>query len=404
MAALLLFWSSVLFGQKTELPPLPAETQAQMQAVLDCAVNTKNLFPGIAFAVARPGYQTWVGVAGLSDVANNTPLKPEMIFRIGSVTKTFTSELILRLIDNPTYASKITLDTTLVTLLPDTATTLSNYPVNKITVRMLLNHTSGIYDYTNDCTFQDKYKNFPEKSPYSFADLIAIANANASSSTGMGVFSYSNTNYLLLAQISEAITQKAYPDQMNALIHSSEVGLPSTNSPQSGEFRMPSPYTNGYINWCLHDKFSSCKYTGPAPNERSLRTNLDANYAWSAGDITSNGADLAKWIRLVGTGVLLKPTTFAAQLDGVPMGPGGPLYGLGIMIIYNMFGYNETIRGHEGEISGFEAFAGFVTSDGTSLVQLINFTQSPGNPRQPTFQKIMDILYGNKTTPCTPLP
>ena len=401
LLAFFLFLTPWTLAQRADLPPLPSQTQTAMQTVLDDAVTVQKYYPGIVFLVSKPGYATWIGKAGYAHIEKQDKLDGQEVFRAGSVTKTFTAMLALLLVDDPKYAAKINLDSPLSSLLPDCKTQLSKYPVDKITLRHLLNHTSGIYNYTRDCGFQDRYKNYPTSSSYPFPRLLEIANNNAPQSayTPGSSWDYSNTNYLLLALIAERVTEKSFPDLINHyLLDNPKINLPRTTFPALDMLDMTDPnYANGYINWYQQAQKARCKYTGELKDQYILRTQLDSEYAWSAGSIIAPAADLGKWLRLVGSGQLLSTSLYHEQLKGVPMGPPerGLSYGLGLQITKNLFKHNENLIGHTGEISGFDSFAGYNKDDGTVLVQLINATVTDPQLKnqQPTFQKIMDLLY-----------
>ena len=103
------------------------------------------------------------------------------------------------------------------------------------------------------------------------------------------------------------------------------------------------------------------------------------------------------WMSKVGPGTLLKPSTYLEQTNFVNAGPFS--YGLGLMKIHNLFGFDETIYGHEGEITGYNAFAGYVVSigpnrSGVTLVQLLNRTVMSNEPR-PIFSGVLDVLFGD---------
>jgi D-alanyl-D-alanine carboxypeptidase len=166
--------------------------------------------PGV-FAEVRDGDQVWRCAAGVSDLSTGCPITPDMRHRVGSITKTFTAAAVLQLVES----GQIGLDTPIGYYLPRLV------PGERgavITVRMLINHTSGLADY-----FPYAYpslKAFPsltETTPESLDDnrfrrfhpteLIGMGVAAPAVGTPGGTPGvYSNTNYLLLCQLLERVT------------------------------------------------------------------------------------------------------------------------------------------------------------------------------------------------------
>ena len=252
------FVSQLVLAQPGPIP-LPSDLQARLQAVLD--ENVQNGYtPGVFFAVAKPGYIPWIGVAGNS--SEGVPLTQYDQVRIGSVTKTFTATAFLILMDTGRYG--LSLDATLADMLPEAAALLTNYKTDQITMRMLLNHTSGLYNYVQDCTFQNFYKNDPTNCPYALTDYLKIANLHPPTHDPGTHWAYSNTGYVLLGMVLEKVTSLPYWLFMSGLVPG--YGLMNTQSPQPKDDLFVGPYAEGYINWSIYDaSFAPCHFTGPAP-------------------------------------------------------------------------------------------------------------------------------------------
>ncbi|WP_433677686.1 serine hydrolase domain-containing protein [Nocardia sp. CA-119907] len=179
-----------------------------MQSALD-AVHRAGI-PGV-FAEVRSAGQVWSGASGVADVASGHPVSADMWHRAGSITKTFTAAAVLLQVEQ----GRISLDTSIGQFLPHL---VPGERGNKITVRMLLNHTSGLAEY------------FPRAFPSlgSFPALLGMSpesiddnrfrQFHASELIEMGVSAapvgepggtpgvYSNTNYLLLGQLLQQLT------------------------------------------------------------------------------------------------------------------------------------------------------------------------------------------------------
>jgi D-alanyl-D-alanine carboxypeptidase len=159
--------------------------------------------PGV-YAEVRDAGQVWRGAAGVADVRTSRPVGPQMRQRVGSITKTFTAAAILQQVE----LGRIQLDAPIGNYLPQL---LPGQRGKKITVRMLLNHTSGLADYL--------FTAFPSlpASPQSLddnrfrqfrpAELIRMGlAAPATGEPGGPIGVYSNTNYLILGQLLERVT------------------------------------------------------------------------------------------------------------------------------------------------------------------------------------------------------
>lgn len=174
---------------------------------------------GVALRVERGGEVVFDGAAGLASLERETPLVAADRFGIASVTKTFTAVLVLQQVDD----GALTLDDTVGQWLDDPAA--GRIPnAERITLRQLLNHTSGVYDYFDaDSPFwQDAY--FGEGADWSRIwtpeELLAYADGARHApyfSPGEGVH-YSNTNYVLLGLILEQATGQRYAEQLQARI------------------------------------------------------------------------------------------------------------------------------------------------------------------------------------------
>ena len=190
-----------------------ASLDAVLQAGLDRGLT------GVALAVDQDGEFLFDGAAGLANRETQTPLAPADRFRIYSITKTFTAVLVLQLVDE----GVLSLDDTVADWLDDPA--VARIPnVEQITLRQLLTHTSGVYDYfAQDSPFwQDAY--LGEDADWSRVwtpeELLAYADGAAHApdfAPGEGV-RYSNTGYILLGLIVEEATGQAFADRLHQQI------------------------------------------------------------------------------------------------------------------------------------------------------------------------------------------
>jgi D-alanyl-D-alanine carboxypeptidase len=176
----------------------PAALKSALDGLRDAGM------PGV-FAEVREGGQTWRGASGVADVDTGRPVRPDMRQRVGSITKTFTAAAILQQVEK----GRICLDAPIGDYLPQL---VPGERGRKITVRMLLNHASGLAEYlpyafpslqtlSPESLDDNRFRHF---SPTELIGLGVAAPAVAEPGTTPGV--YSNTNYLLLGQLLEQVT------------------------------------------------------------------------------------------------------------------------------------------------------------------------------------------------------
>ncbi len=225
----------------------------QINALLDKYV-AKGL-PGISF-LARKGHVYWEQQKGLADKDKNRSLKACMVWPGFSITKMYTATVILRLKEE----GKLSLDQKIATCLP--ANIVSKIPgADKITVRMLLNHSSGIENFWDNSDYVLGYLDNPTK-PYTINDYLNAAQERLFE-PGTDA-SYSNTNYLILSLIIDHVTgsthQQAYekyifkPLGFSGTYYKLLPGIQSTNTPKlyadmEGEGQLVDFTTNSYIQF-----------------------------------------------------------------------------------------------------------------------------------------------------------
>src|SRR5262249_5659360 len=154
--------------------------------------------PGATVLVARNGVPIYRKAFGLANIELNVRMAPEDVFELGSITKQFTAVGILMLMEH----EKLSLDDDLTKFLP-------NYPTagNRITVRNLLNHTSGIRDYTEMPEWLPLMRN-----DMSLTELIDLFKNQPADFKPGDRWSYDNSGYILLGAIIEKVSGESYPD------------------------------------------------------------------------------------------------------------------------------------------------------------------------------------------------
>ena len=194
----------------SNLPSAPDHSlKAPLQAIMDKYV--KRGLPGAVIGIKdQEGY--WVGTAGFAQLETQTRMEPCQVHLGYSVTKTFTATAVMRLVEQ----GKMELDRTIQTYLPDKIA--NNIPGrDKITVRQLLNHTSGLPDFFDMLSWQSDWLSNPSKIRTKEANLETIYNKSLRFEPGTD-WQYSNTNYLLLAFIIEHVTKQNHAQVLKELV------------------------------------------------------------------------------------------------------------------------------------------------------------------------------------------
>jgi peptidoglycan/LPS O-acetylase OafA/YrhL/CubicO group peptidase (beta-lactamase class C family) len=191
--------------------PLPTEPTldpaliAELQHLLDETV-ADGFVPGAVLSVSVPGYAQWNSASGFADHAQGLPMAPTTAVRIASVSKMFTAVVVLQLVEE----GSISLDTPIGAWLPDSVPR-----ADSITVRQLLQHTSGLYDYLEDRNFIAQTQREPDRiwQPQELVDYATGFPAGA-----LGRWDYSSTNYVLLGMLVERVTGQPLAQQIRQRI------------------------------------------------------------------------------------------------------------------------------------------------------------------------------------------
>ena len=308
---------------------------------------------GVVAEVTDDGRHTYA-TAGVADTATGAPAETYDTFRIGSSTKTFVATVILQLVGE----GRLSLDDTVAHWLPGVVSGNGN-DGGKITIRELLQHTSGLYDYSADLPQLTSTASFEAGrfTDYTPAQLVAIAMQHAPDFAPGTGWEYSNTNYILLGMIINQITGHSWQQEVTSRIIE-PLGLRHTSAPGSSP-AIPGPHLEGYSS------FGS----GPAINV----TALNPSVAGSAGELISTTADLTTFYTALMHGRLLAPAQLAEMETTVPA-PGltvvwpGARYGLGLLWVPLSCGGGYFAHG--GDIPGYSTRNG-VTPDGSRVAVVV---------------------------------
>lgn len=252
----------------------PASLDEHLVAVV------RSGLPG-AVAVARgPGFH-WEGAAGVADVETGEPLTVEHRFRVASVTKLFIAAAVLQLVGEGALA----LDGDAAPLVPG------------VTVRQLLNHTSGLPNAHDDfVAFLEPYRRNPaHRSEYGPRELLALARERPRLFAPGEGWAYTGSNYQALGLLVEETTGSTLRDELKRRIVDplalGATDLPAETWPVPGLAREYLPADNPLL-------------PGPGPGPVDV-TELDLPFNWAGGGIVSSGGDLARFLRALLGGELL---------------------------------------------------------------------------------------------------
>ncbi|QFU92029.1 serine hydrolase [Amycolatopsis sp. YIM 10] len=287
----------------------------------------------------------WTATSGKSDVDTGQPVSPRSSFRIASNTKTFVAVVLLQLVGE----GRLGLDDTVERHLPGLIRGNGN-DGRAITVRDLLQHTSGLFEYRAEWPPTPEYFEQNRYRHYEPAELVALALKHPPTGTG---HSYSNTNYVVAGMIIRAVTGNSWATEVRRRVIL-PLELTGTSVP-GDDPSMPGPTARGYQQW-----FPSTLVTDVTEQNR---TGSDA-----AGAIISTTADLGRFFRALLGGQLLRPAQLAEMQRVVPVDDGLQTgYGLGLVPYQLSCG--GVYWGHGGQTTGYLSTVG-VSADGTRAIVL----------------------------------
>lgn len=294
-----------------------AALATSLQTALDTGRDAARA-RGAVMTVITPACGAWDGV---SAKANVDPPKSQQLLRIGSITKTYVAATVLLLVSD----GKIALDEKAATY------TTALDPTSPVTVRQLLNHTSGIFNYTNDMAFIEGALDAPER-VYAPTELVEVALAHPPTNAPGEAWNYSNTNFVLLGLIAESVGQAPLATQIRTRLLE-PLGLTSTFL--DGDEIATIPLNPGFSASGVDATYAA-----------------DPSFAWAAGAMLATTGDVARWNEALIEGKVVMEPELAAMLDGVPTAQNGLTYGLGVMILSADIAIEKGI-GHGGDIFGY---------------------------------------------------
>lgn len=340
-----------------------AQDATHLDAILETNIDAvlrphfKADEPGATVIVTRNGKVIYRNAFGLANLAVKTPLKPDDVLRIGSITKQFTAVAVLLLADQ----GKLSLADPITKYLTD-------YPNvgDSITIEHLLTHTSGVPSYTN---MPDYHEN--RARAMTVQDMIARFKDQPLNFTPGSRWEYSNSGYFLLGAIIERVAGMRYADFVANHIF---VPLDMQNTAFEGFERSTKRRVEGYAD------------------RTNLAPHIDMSQPYAAGSLVSTVDDLAKWDAAITAGKLLKQTTWKQTFTPFTLSNGKT----------TAYGYGWQVRklqgmdalAHGGGIDGFVSMGIRVPESKIYVAMLGNRSGGGGAAPQFLAEKITAIAMG----------
>ncbi len=344
---------------------ISASLDPTIATTLKKSINDYNI-PGASLSIIYPDGTSKTYVAGFSDIAKKTVIKPSQLFLVGSVTKSYVSVLMLRIVDE----KRVSLDDTLDYISKNNTRDggklkkiVAQYPpLQEVTIRECMQHNSGIRDAINSPAYQAAQSKDPSK-VWSDSELIELAMMGKPffKPGTPNAYSYTNTDYILVGMAIEAITGSSVSSQLvdlfqqNKLDHTYYIAdgiIPSSLTPE---------IAHGYVPYISGDDSDdeSHKVVSLSSGESMQFIDITRKYSLSgpsAGGIVATSMDVARWYeKLFFNQTVLPPQTLQLMLTGIRTANPNSIAGLGIGIEHNKT-LGEII-GHTGILPGYTTSA-----------------------------------------------
>lgn len=325
------------------------------------AFITNGYGPGLSVAAMRSGKLIYARGFGLANLETSTPVTPASVFLAGSITKQFVAAAIMRLVE----AKRVDLDAPAARYLPELK------QAGPITVRRLLNQTSGLHDYTTRPDFV-KHMGLNYSSKQMLDYILSQPKLNDFAPGAR--FEYSNSNYFVLGVMLERVEDRSLPAILGDLF-------------QAADLQQTAVDRNGDI---VPHRASGYAMVNGQPGHYREAAYFSRDVAGGAGAMRSTPHDLAKWHQALFAGKIVNQASLTQMLtpgvlndgrkivrDDAPITPGTPGYGFGLEI-----GTFDGLRaiGHGGAVNGFTAYVVTFPELDVSMAIMININPNKHQP------------------------
>ncbi|MFI1617480.1 serine hydrolase domain-containing protein [Streptomyces lydicus] len=327
---------------------------------LHALAHTDGVPAALASVKGRDG-RTRTYTAGIGDVVTGAKVPRDGQVRIGSNTKTFTAVVVLQLVGEGRVGLDAPVDRYLPGLLRG-----NGIDGRRMTVRQLLQQTSGLPNYSN--YLSDDIRSY---APRELLDLALRHKADFAPGTR---WAYSNTNYLVAGLIAQKVTGRPLAEEIDRRVVR-RIGLRHTYFPAPGEVTIRERHPQGY-------------YQEAAGAPLVDATEWDPSWAWAAGQMVSTNSDLNRFFIALLAGRLLPKAQLDQMRTTVPAGypfPAGARYGLGL--VSTPLSCGGVYWGHGGSMTGYETRGG-ATEDGRAADVAV--TVQPGRATKQLMDGVVD--------------
>jgi D-alanyl-D-alanine carboxypeptidase len=336
--------------------PLAVANAAQLQQVLNQKRAALHI-PGAAAAVIFPDGSIWKAGSGFAQLSPDGISSAKVPYVVGSITKTFVTAAVMQLADE----GRLAIDDPLANWLPD-------YPrADQITLRELLGHTSGVYNYFEYPTYNKRVFQ-TDKTHYWTPQEILDNFVGAPYCDPGDCYHYSNTGFILLGLVVEKVTGLPLGKVLKQRFFK-PLGLKHTYF--QGTAAPPASSAQGY----LYKKGAWQEWSDATTYRPTISA---ASVAWSAGGVVSSSRDIAKWAAALYGGRVVSADALAAMEDFSYTPDSGGKYGLGTWSRGDKNGVR--MFGHTGSLRGFDAAMWFYPGTGLTVVVLTNLGRVNVNP------------------------
>lgn len=354
------------FGRARALDAVITNIDASTQAAIEQAVTGnlksyggKEPVPGAAVGVWAPGGRSFVKGFGAEQLSPHVAMSVNDKFRIGSNTKTFVITVLLQLAQE----GRLSLDDTVAKFKLD----VRMPDADRITIRQLAEMRSGLLDLYALPAFQAL--DIKPQDKFDRHHWLQLALDQPRLFAPGSSYNYSNTNYMLLGMIVEAVTKDTIEHQIETRLIV-PLGLRNTTFPVNDP-NMPTPYAHGYM---LDAK-------GVWQDESVA---LPPSVSWAAGAMISDMADMKVWVKAYVSGTANSAATQKERLTCIPIGKPNLAFGLGIGCSAGWFGYT-------GGITGYNTGAYYLPEMDATIIAFVNSQQEPKDKPDVASATVRDI-------------
>ena len=368
-----LFWSGLLFlfiltavgsckkDDNTSIDKYTAELDKLTDSVLTkLTIDGRTIpLPGLIVGVWAPRQNlTYLKAKGYANLATHQPMLVTDLFKIGSLTKTFTSTILLQMVDD----GLISLNDTIAKYIPG----IPNGDI--MTIRQLLAMQSGLFEVNNDSIVRSVFINEPDHQ-FSTSELLdAIKRHPATFKPGENT-EYCNSNYIIAGILIEQLSGKSFEECLEERIVQ-PLALTNTSFLDSRWMPEGKPYTSGYTLDSNYDY-------------QDITERYNLSLAYSAGAMLSDMDNVKKWVTNFTSGTLISPSMLAEMESYHPIFDNSAEYGLGLM----RFGGN--FLGHTGDVPGCHSI---MAQDKERDITIIIFINCDTYPPSNVFYDVISIL------------